>query len=143
MDTKKSVLIADDDTEIVDTYKKFVEKAGLIPLVAINGEETITMCDEHRPAVLVLDVDMPKRDGLTVLEELRKTPWGKELPIIILTGKEPDQSRIERMAQWSPTYYFVKGEQSSDEFISVLQNLAQFGAVQDGIIEVKETHITI
>ncbi len=58
------------------------------------------------------------------MKELRETEWGKTLSIIILTGKEADDARMAKIAEWLPTYYFVKGNQNSDDFVSMLKDIA-------------------
>lgn len=123
MDKPIRVLIADDDNELLMTYNKFVQKAGFSAILAHDGEEALSIATTFKPEIIILDVDMPKKDGLSVLAELRQTEYGKDLPIIILTGKDVDDSRIEKIVQWKPTYYFVKGGQSSDEFIATLKGI--------------------
>ena len=87
MNPLPKILIADDEPGFLAMYQKFVEKAGFDVLLAHDGEEALKLAFDERPAVVVLDVDMAKKDGLEVMKEFVKTNWAKNLPIIILTGK--------------------------------------------------------
>jgi two-component system alkaline phosphatase synthesis response regulator PhoP len=131
MSLNKKILLADDDEELLMTYRSFVEKAHFTVLIAHDGEEALKIAFEQRPDIAVLDVDMPKKDGLAVLQELRMDPWGRDLPIIILSGKAADDSRLQKMTEWAPTYYFVKGDQSLDAFMSMIRDIINGVSVSD------------
>jgi len=119
------VLLADDDEDFLRTYHTILEKAGFQVLDATNGEETLGIAMRERPDVLVLDVSIPKKDGLAVMKEMRTMgeDWAKNVPIIILTGKNLDDERIRAVADWNPTYYLVKGNTSSSELIRKIESV--------------------
>lgn len=87
----KNILIADDNDGIVDILKKYVTKEGFIPIVAYDGESAVSMFNEHAPILILLDVMMPKKDGFTVCQEIRKV---SNVPIIMVTAKSEDADRI-------------------------------------------------
>lgn len=82
--TNAKILIADDDRNICELLRIYLEKEGFAVVLAGNGEEAISKFDEEEPDILLLDVMMPKLDGWQVCRELRKK---SECPIIMITAK--------------------------------------------------------
>jgi len=78
------ILIADDDKNICELLKLYLEKEDYSVVLAGNGEEAIARFDEENPDLILLDVMMPKLDGWQVCRELRKK---SECPIIMITAK--------------------------------------------------------
>ena len=86
------ILIADDEGEIRDLLRLYLEKEGYEVLEAANGEETLQVLQKHKDvAMLLLDIMMPKKDGFHVLKELRQN---SNLPVIILSAKTSDNDKI-------------------------------------------------
>ena len=78
------ILIADDDKNICELLKMYLEKEDYEVVTAGNGEEAIAKFDSENPDLILLDVMMPKLDGWQVCRELRKK---SECPIIMITAK--------------------------------------------------------
>ena len=83
MSTAK-ILVADDDRNICELLKLYLEKEDYSVVLAGNGEEALARFDEENPDLILLDVMMPKLDGWQVCRELRKK---SECPIIMITAK--------------------------------------------------------
>ena len=78
------ILIADDDKNICELLKMYLEKEDYEVVTASNGEEAIAKFESENPDLILLDVMMPKLDGWQVCRELRKK---SECPIIMITAK--------------------------------------------------------
>lgn len=78
------VLIADDDRNIVELLRLYIEKEGYQTVTALNGKEAINLFSKEKPDLVILDVMMPEADGWQVCKEIRKTD---DTPIIMLTAK--------------------------------------------------------
>ena len=78
------ILIADDDRNIRAVFKKRFESEGLTVRTAVNGEKTLEAIFIRKPAIVLLDIDMPLRNGFSVCEEIRRID--PLLPVIFLTG---------------------------------------------------------
>lgn len=78
------ILVADDDKNICELLKLYLEKEDYSVVLAGNGEEALARFDEENPDLILLDVMMPKLDGWQVCRELRKK---SECPIIMITAK--------------------------------------------------------
>ena len=80
------VLVADDDPDIVDLLRIRLEKAGHTVRTASDGEAAWESVLEQLPDIAVLDVSMPRLDGLALTRRLRASPIAAALPILILTA---------------------------------------------------------
>ena len=78
------ILIADDDKNIVELLRLYIEKEGYTTVTALNGREAIATFNREKPDLVVLDIMMPEVDGWQVCKEIRKS---SEIPIIMLTAK--------------------------------------------------------
>ena len=87
----KNILIADDNSSIIEILKVYVTKEGYNPIIANDGVEALKKFEEFSPIILLLDIMMPKKSGIEVCQEIRKT---SNIPIIIITAKGEDSDRI-------------------------------------------------
>lgn len=78
------ILIADDDRNIVELLRLYIEKEGYATITASNGREAINAFNREKPDLVILDVMMPEADGWQVCKEIRKE---NDTPIIMLTAK--------------------------------------------------------
>lgn len=90
---KKTVLMIEDDELLARMYQLKLEMAGYEVLIAHNAAEAQVVTDKHVPDVVLLDILLPKVNGLAVLKDLRKQSHTMHCPVIILTnltGSEVD-----------------------------------------------------
>jgi PAS domain S-box-containing protein len=90
----RRVLIVDDDADIRDGLGRALAKEGWEVVTASHGAEGLERVAEARPTVILLDLMMPEMDGFEFLDELRGTPEGAGVPVVVLTAK--DLSNEER-----------------------------------------------
>ncbi|MGE5311181.1 MAG: response regulator [Nitrospirota bacterium] len=83
---KKTVLVVDDEMDMRTFISTLLETSGYRALVATNGEEGIKKAREHRPAVIILDVMMPKEGGVQMYRELKTDEQLKGIPVIMLSA---------------------------------------------------------
>ncbi len=86
-----TILICDDDPVVHESLKIYIENEGYSCVSAYNGEEALDVLKTLQPALMVLDIMMPKLNGLDVCKEVRKT---SNMPIIMLTAKGEEIDRI-------------------------------------------------
>jgi DNA-binding response OmpR family regulator len=87
------VLVVDDDGEVSQCLGVRLRAAGYEVVSAMDGEAGMIAALEHHPDAVVLDVRMPKKDGLAVLRELRRHEFTREVPIVMLSASISDQHR--------------------------------------------------
>lgn len=78
------ILVVDDDRNICELLRLYLEKDGFAVVTAENGEDAVRMAEEENPALMLLDIMLPGLDGWQVCREVRKK---SDLPIIMLTAK--------------------------------------------------------
>ena len=79
------ILLVDDDPDFVSATKMVLENNYEV-IVATEGEEGIRKAREENPDLIILDIIMPVKDGLSAAEQLKKDPQLSEIPIIMLTS---------------------------------------------------------
>ena len=79
---EKMVLVADDEKDLVMVIKDFLESEGFKVVTASNGEEALNRFFEFKPALVLLDLAMPKLDGISVLEKIKSHTPGANVAII-------------------------------------------------------------
>ena len=95
MAEKPLVLVVDDEEDNVILLEKRLKAAGFDTIEARDGDEALSQAFKYLPALILLDIMMPKKDGYEVLEILRKNEKTKDIPVILLTAKAeiPDKVR--------------------------------------------------
>ena len=83
---KKKILVVDDELDMRTFIATLLETSGYRPIVATNGEEGIAKAREHKPAVIILDVMMPKEGGVQMYRELKTDDELKSIPVIMLSA---------------------------------------------------------
>jgi DNA-binding response OmpR family regulator len=108
---KKKILIIEDEEEMQRVVSEAFENQGFTTLTANNGEEGLIVALREHPDLVLLDILMPKMDGMVMLQKLRLDEWGKAVPVIILTNVSPNASSvINSVLENEPAYYLVKSD---------------------------------
>ena len=89
---QRTILLVDDDHEIVESMRTVLENKGYRILVARDGNSGLMVAERENPDLLVLDMMMPKKSGFLVLEKLKSRPGGL-IPTIMITGNEGSRHR--------------------------------------------------
>ena len=112
----KILLIEDDETQ-AQVYLTRLLGEGYSTTWTKDGEQGLKMALENQPSLILLDIKMPKMDGLSVMAELRKDGWGKKVPIILLTNLEPNDEILNHIEKDSPSYFLLKPSTDLEEII--------------------------
>lgn len=110
---KKKILLVDDDRDLSDLVRIRLENAGYEVNQCMNGDECIAQVEEARPHIIVLDMEMPEKNGYTTLLELKKkfdtsgqSSQGVKIPVIVMTGLSGHV--IKDLVQSAGIYDFVQ-----------------------------------
>jgi len=101
---KKSILVVDDEHDLLDLLEYNLKKEGFKVYLADNGEKGINLAQKHQPDLVLLDVMMPEMSGFEVCEALRQDANIKRLPIIFLTAKDDEASEVEGLTIGADDY---------------------------------------
>ncbi|MFZ1747092.1 MAG: response regulator [Nitrospirales bacterium] len=99
-----TVLVVDDEKDLVELVKYHLEKEGLKCLEARDGETALQVARERTPDLMVLDLMLPGVDGLEVCRKLRKDPKTSSIAIIMLTAKAEEVDRIVGLEMGADDY---------------------------------------
>ena len=83
---RKKILLIEDEAFQSRILGDMFTNEGLDVLKSGDGEEGLKIALKEHPDLILLDIILPKMDGITVLKELRKDSWGKNIPVVILTN---------------------------------------------------------
>ena len=121
MSEEKYVLIVEDDPFYSSIYKTKVEKEGLRSVLVHDGAAALQAIRKERPAVVVLDLIMPGKDGFQVLEELKADPVFKDLVVLVLSNLSQDED-IKRVMDMGATEYLIKSNVPLQEVIAKVRS---------------------
>ncbi len=125
MENKKKILIVEDETSLLNALaEKFIHE-GFSPLKVKNGEEGLEVALREHPDLILLDLLLPKLDGMTMMDRLRGDEWGKKVPIIIFTNLDADDQRLKRVIADQPSYYLIKTNTSLEDVIEKTKEILE------------------
>jgi len=90
----KTILLVDDDPEIVKTVRHYLQQEGYAVLVAYNGLDALVIVRDQAPDCIVLDVLLPDLVGWDIIQRIRTDPRTAEIPIIMLTARVADAEKV-------------------------------------------------
>jgi CheY-like chemotaxis protein len=118
----QKILVAEDDKLIINTLCEALKTAGYETVTAYDGEEAIAKCKEAKPDLLLLDIMMPKLDGISVLWELKANPETAGLPVVVLTNIG-DVDTISKIVEAGAVDYLLKSDQSMDDVVQKVKDV--------------------
>jgi len=101
---KQTILVVDDEQDLLDLIEYNLKKEGFDVLKAEDGEEGIRMVRKHVPDLVLLDIMMPNMDGMEVLEIIRADERMKRIPIIFLTARGDEKTEVEGLDKGGDDY---------------------------------------
>ena len=154
-ESKKTILVVDDEKPIVDILTYNLQKEGYATLEANDGEEAIRIATEQKPDLILLDIMLPKIDGLTVCKKLRHT---LNVPILILSAKDEEIDKILGLELGADDYITkpfsvrelmarVKANLRKNEISTVIketeQEMPKMEEITDSIIRVNDLELDL
>ena len=101
------IQVIDDDTTILFLARQYLSKAGFSVEIAENGKIGLTVIEEKKPDIVLLDVQMPEMNGFDTCAKIREMPDTKHTPILMVTGLD-DYESIEKAYEAGATDFFTK-----------------------------------
>ena len=121
---KKKILVVEDEESMLDAISDYLETQEFVTITARDGEEGLGIALKEHPDLILLDILMPKMDGMIMLQKLRQDEWGKGAPVIILTNVSPNtNSVINSVLQNKPAYYLVKSDVKLEGIIEKIKDV--------------------
>jgi DNA-binding response OmpR family regulator len=118
----KKVCIIDDDGMIRDMYETKFKLEGFAVVSAVDGEAGLKLIREQKPDIILLDLMMPVKSGLEVLEELRKDKSICAIPVIILSNVS-DEKTLSEVEKFDTHFYVVKALATPQKVVDIVHEV--------------------
>jgi DNA-binding response OmpR family regulator len=122
-DGAKKILLVEDDPMVVRMYQRKFEFEGFKVTLAFNGEEGLEAIKKEVPDIILLDIMMPKMNGIETLKTIRADEKYKKVPIIILTNLGDRPEDVQKCKELGATDYMVKANLQLKDLIEKIKSL--------------------
>ena len=116
----KKILIVEDDKDFLWLLKEEFEKIGFSVITAKDGHEGLTLAEKESPDLMLLDIILPKLDGISLAEELRAK--NIKTPIMFLTNMKDAQHISDAIEAVHETEYMIKSDIAISDIIRKVKN---------------------
>ena len=119
-DIKKKILIVEDNQSLRHALKEAIGREDFIALVAKDGEEGLAVAFKSHPDLILLDIIMPKMNGVKMLEKLREDNWGKTVPVLLLTN-DTDPEHMRETLKDNAADYLIKSDWEIEDVVKKIK----------------------
>ncbi len=126
MDTSngKKILVLEDEAPMREAIVDTLKQNSFSILSSDNGKDGLEVALQNHPDLIILDIFMPKMDGLSMLEKLRGDAWGHDVPVIILTNLNPEADKtIKSILDHKPAYYLIKSNVTLEMIVAKVKEV--------------------
>lgn len=116
------ILLAEDDKLISNSLCEALKAGGFEAFQAFDGEEAVAKAKEIKPDLMLLDIMMPKMDGISVLWEMKADPATSKVPVVVLTNIG-DVETISKIVEAGAVDYLLKSDQSVEDIIQKVKDV--------------------
>ena len=122
MSENKNILLVIEDEESLSKaiHEKF-SREGFQVILAKNGEDGLIQAFENHPDLILLDIVMPKMDGISMLRKLRDDEWGKNVPVIILSNLSDAEMTAEAVKE-KVSDYLIKSDWNLEDLLERIKD---------------------
>lgn len=120
MDGAKKILLVEDEPMLSNLLRQRLEKEGFLVVTAHDGVEAVSLLKQEKPALILLDIILPKMSGFEVMEAMKSDPTIQAAPVVVVSnlGQESD---VERGQSLGAVGYFVKAQMSVEDLVSKIK----------------------
>ena len=140
METKKTILVVEDDKSLLPMITYNIEKNGFQVKSATNGEDALLLIKEEIPSLAIFDWMVPEPNGLELCKILRRKQETSNLPIIMLTAREEEEDRI-RGLEYGADDYISKPFSPAELIARIKALIRRSTSSQNNILEFEDIKI--
>jgi two-component system alkaline phosphatase synthesis response regulator PhoP len=118
------ILVVEDEDSLAKVLTEQFEGEGFSVVTAKNGEEGLSLALKEKPDIMLVDLIMPRMDGMTMLKQLKATEEGKKIPAVILTNLNDVNSTAEALGM-GVYDYLVKTDWELPELVKFVKRKLQ------------------
>lgn len=120
----KKVCIIDDEASIRDIYQTALSADGYEVVTAVDGEDGLRVIREQKPDIILVDIMMPKMDGLELMREIRKDSDFHKIPIIVMTNVD-DRNIAQKAGNLNVEFYLTKSLFEPKKVVAIVAEALQ------------------
>ncbi|MBF0119639.1 MAG: response regulator [Desulfobacterales bacterium] len=129
VESKPSILVIDDDEANRKVLEMILKKENFIPILASNAKIGLELVKSKKPALIVLDIFMPKEDGFSLLTKLKQNDKLRKIPVILFTILDNEESR-KKAIDMGVCAYITKPFDMKEIVDVIKSNLKEFGGIK-------------
>lgn len=118
MSTQKKVLVVEDDSFLSDIYKSKLTLQNFEVTTATDGQEALVLANQIHPDLIILDVLLPKKNGVEVLKQLKKSKATRDIPVIVASNLDKSILLSKGLSDGAAEC-FVKSDTSLQDLIGI------------------------
>jgi CheY-like chemotaxis protein len=119
---EKKVCIIEDDDDIREIYSVELLNEGFKVITAINGEEGINVITKNNPDIILLDLQMPVKDGFEVMKFLQNNEQLAKIPVVVLTNAD-DRDSIKKISKFETRFYVIKALTTPKKIVNLVREV--------------------
>ncbi len=119
---KQKIVIAEDNISLSEIYKVNLELIGYQCFTAFDGEEALALIEREKPALVLLDLMMPRIAGDEVLRRMREADWGKDIRVFIISNLS-EENAPAGLREYGIEGYAVKANLSNDDIDKLVDKI--------------------
>ena len=117
------ILLVDDDALLLRMYQTKFENDGYEVMTVDDGDMVPAKIRKNKPDLILLDIMMPKVNGLEVLQRLKKSQETKKIPVVLLTNLGGSEADVEKGFSLGAVAYLVKADYTPKEIVQKVKEL--------------------
>lgn len=122
---QNKILLVEDDPMVVRMYQRKLEKEGFKVNLAFNGEEGLEALKKEKPDLILLDIMMPKMNGIEMLKKVKADSGTRDIPVVILTNLGDRPEDVEKCKELGAEDYWVKANVSLKEVVERIKEILE------------------
>ncbi len=123
---KFSIAVIDDEDTIREALVTVLKDEGYIVFSAADGEEGLAMIIREKPRLILLDITMPKLNGLEMLKQLRShSEYGEKAQVVLLTNAKTDDTILDAIVKYHPSFFLAKAELTPQDVVEKVKQALQ------------------
>ena len=124
METKRKVCIVDDDGFILEIYGTKLKQNGFEVVTAKDGEEGFEIIKSENPDIALVDIMMPRIDGVGLVQSLRDDENLSKIPVIILTNTDSKEI-LDKIKELNVHFYVIKALSDPQKVVGMIEEVLQ------------------
>lgn len=121
---KYKICVVEDDLMIQEIYQKALKENGYTVLTANDGEEGLAIIKKYKPDVAIIDIMMPKKDGISLIKDMQQDAEMLKVAVIVATNRN-DEETIEAISKLQTKFYLEKALFDPKEVVEFVREILQ------------------